>query len=112
MIKWYKDLYLDDNIGKKARKYRNRIEKGKLLPGVFCIIRALNENNLFDIINANELLFPYYQRKEILVLGLAPNRESAMYLVKDMLEEMYDRTGVFCPDEYYGFQKKQSMSDA
>jgi hypothetical protein len=43
---------------------------------------------LFDIINANDLLFPYYRKKEIYVLSLAASREAAKLLVKDMLEEV------------------------
>lgn len=77
------------------------IENRQLTFEVYCITFASNPNNLFDIINANELLFPYYAQKEIYVLGLAASKEKATLLVKDMLEEVYRESGGFCVREYF-----------
>ena len=102
MIKWLDNLYLSKDIrGKKKIKLMNKIESGQLSFELYCIMFASNPNNLFDIINANDLLFPYYQRQELYILGLASSREAAKLLVKDMLVEVYRETGEFQVREYY-----------
>ena len=77
------------------------IEKGELTFEVYCITFASNSHNLFDIINANELIFPYYSKKDIYILGLAGSRGQAKQLVKDMLLEIYNKTGDFRVREYF-----------
>lgn len=102
MIKWADNLYLSKDITlKKKNKLMKAIESGLLTFEVYCITFASNPNNLFDIINANDLLFPYYRKRKIYVLGLATSREAAKLLVKDMLEEVYNETGEFRVREYY-----------
>lgn len=103
MIKWYEDLYLDNNVTKNVRKYMKKIEKARPVYNVFCIALASNENNVFDIINANELLFPYYKRQNICIIGLALGRDSAFEMVREIIEEMYENTGGFCAREYFCF---------
>ncbi|WP_313129259.1 hypothetical protein [Anaerocolumna sp.] len=102
MIKWAKNLFLSENITpKKKAKIIKNIEKKNLLLEVYCITFASNPENLFDIMNANEFLFPYYSRKEIQILGIALSKKEAFELVKDMLEEIYRETGGFQVREYF-----------
>ncbi len=105
MIRWADKLYLSGDITprKKARLMK-AIENGQLTFEVYCIAFASNPENLFDIINANDLLFPYYRRKEMEVLGLAASRGTAKLLVKDMLEEVYKATGGFKVREYFSIR--------
>lgn len=102
MIKWAEHLYVDEGItAKKEKKLKRAIENGRLTFEVYCITFATNPNNLFDIMNANELLFPYYKKREMYVLGIASSREDAIYLVKDLIEEIYTQTGGFKVREYF-----------
>lgn len=102
MIIWAKKLYLSENIdAKKQVKIMKSIEKGNLNFEVYCIMFASNPNNLFDIINVNELLFPYYSRKEIYILGVATSRIQAFELVKDILYDIYKETGGFAVREFF-----------
>ncbi|MGB8454986.1 MAG: hypothetical protein WCD89_21985 [Anaerocolumna sp.] len=102
MIKWAVNLYLSEDIKyKKKIKTMKSIEKGEMTFEVYCITFAVNTLNLFDIMNANELLFPYYARKEIYILGLAGSKGQARMLVKDMLVEIYNKTGDFRVREYF-----------
>jgi hypothetical protein len=102
MIKWAKNLFLSENITpKKKAKIIKNIEKRNLMLEVYCITFASNPENLFDIMNANEFLFPYYSRKEIQILGIALSKREAFELVKDMLEEIYRETGGFQVREYF-----------
>jgi hypothetical protein len=102
MIRWADKLYLSEDIRqKKLFKLKKIIEKGKLTFEIYCITLASNPDNLFDIINVNELLFPYYERKDMYILGLADSKIEAKLLVKDMLLEIYTETGDFKVREYF-----------
>ena len=68
---------------------------------VFCISFASNKDNLFDIMDANQLLFPYYKDKEIKIIGLAKGRGEAIEIVHDMIMEVYKERGDFDVRSYF-----------
>lgn len=103
MIKWYDNLYIDKLLKNKKKKIMKRIDEGKLTLHIYCITLASNGNNLFDIMNANELLFHYYKKKDMHILGLALGRESAIEIVAKMIEEIYKSTGDFKVRDYFKF---------
>ena len=93
MIKWYPALYLDSVTKKNLRKIKRRMERRKINLRVYCIALASNEKNLLDIYSTNELLFRYYRQKDIKVIGLASSKESAIQLVADIVNDVYQQTG-------------------
>lgn len=93
MIKWYPTLYLDSVTKKNLRKIKRRMERRKINLRVYCIALASNEKNLLDIYSTNELLFQYYRQKDIKVIGLASSKESAIQLVADIVNDVYQQTG-------------------
>lgn len=101
MITWYHKLYMDDHIIKNVDKIKTAIEENKPSIGIYCIALASNENNLFDIMNVNELMFQHYRRNKIYILGLARGKESAKRLVVRMIEDVYNETGDFHAREYF-----------
>lgn len=104
MVNWSDKLYMDDKIKKKPQKWRKKLEEEKVSYELYCIALASNPKNLLDIINCNELLFPYYKRNELFVVGLASSRESAVLLVKDMIEDIYNETGSIDVRTYFKFE--------
>lgn len=101
MIKWAEKLYLSEDFKKKKRKIIRAVEKGSVTFETYCITFASNPDNLFDIINVNELAFSYYANREIYVVGLAGSKGQAKLLVKDMVEEIYSNTGGFHVRDYF-----------
>jgi len=101
MIVWSEKLYIGKQAEKSCKKVKKKLENGKLVPGFFLITRPSNENNLFDILPAAELLFPYYKRQELLVYGLAKGKAEAEDLVVSMLEDVYRETDGLCCKEYF-----------
>ncbi|MBE5962832.1 MAG: hypothetical protein E7256_15890 [Lachnospiraceae bacterium] len=101
MVTFRERLYFGETIKKKHRKAIYNIRHEKLAPGVYVIAFASNEQNLFDIIPANELLFPFYKKKEIYILGMANGLSEAKIVVKDMVAEVYHKTGGFNVREYF-----------
>lgn len=101
MVTWSDNLYYGQGIKKKHRRAIFSINHGKLTADVFCITFASNPSNLFDIIPANELLFPYYRNSRIHILGLAKGREEAKLVVQDMIIDVFKNTGDFKVREYF-----------
>jgi hypothetical protein len=101
MIQWTSEIYVSDNLKKKKDKAIDSINNRRLTSDIFCIAFASSPENLFDIINANELLFPHYQKAHIKILGLAKGEEEATKLAQDLLMEVYKQTGSFDVRNYY-----------
>ena len=101
MVKWCSKLYMDEKIKKEPKKWKKRVEKEKLSYSLYCIAFSSNEKNLFDIMDCNELLFKYYKKREIFIVGLASSKENAVELVRIMIEDIYRETGEFKVREYF-----------
>ena len=62
-MKWYRNLYLGENAAKAKYKIFGHIRKSMLDSDTFLITISENENNLLDIISANEVLQPHFKKK-------------------------------------------------
>ena len=105
MIKWSSKLYMDEKIEIEPDKWKQRLEENKLSYSLFCIVLASNENNLFDIMDCNELWFRHYRRNDVYVVGLASEKGSALHLVEQIVADIYSKTGDFKVREYFEFQE-------
>lgn len=103
MIRWSRELYLDEQVSNKPEKWKKRVEQAKPSISLYCICFASNENNLFDIINCNEFFFQYYKKKELFIVGLSKTREDAIDLLQDILEDIYRKTGDINVREFFTF---------
>ncbi len=101
MVTWSDNLYFGEGIKKKHRQAIFAIKHGRMAKDVFVIAFASNPNNLFDIIAADELLFPHYKNSKVHILGLAKGREEAKIIVKNMIVEVYKETGDFKVRDYF-----------
>jgi hypothetical protein len=101
MVLWNSRLYVGDKMKKKKDKVVASINKREATFGIYCITFASHPSNLFDIMDANELLFPHYKKMEIRIVGLAKGKEEAIELVKGMLLEVYKETGDFDVRSYF-----------
>lgn len=101
MISWNSRLYVGEKMKKRQEKVISSINNREATLGVYCITFASHPANLFDILEANELLFPHYNRSEIRIVGLAMGKEEAVRLVQEMLMEVYGKTGGFNVRAYF-----------
>lgn len=101
MIQWTTKLYIGDKMKKKKENAITSINKREATFGVYCIAFASHPSNLFDIMDANELLFPHYKKSNTCIVGLAKGKEEAVSLVRDMLMEVYNETGDFDVRTYF-----------
>ncbi len=101
MITWATHLYIGEKIEKSKDQVIASINNRKASFGVYCIAYASNPDNLFDIIEANQLLFPHYAATQVFVVGLAKGRQEALKLLEKMLLEIYNQTGEFDVRAYF-----------
>lgn len=101
MVQWTSKLYVGNKMKKKKEKVIASINNREATFGVYCIAFASQQCNLFDIIDANELLFPYYKKFDVCIVGLARGKDEAINLVHDMLMEVYHKTGDFDVRTYF-----------
>ena len=96
---------MDEKIEAEPDKWKKRLEENKLSYSLFCIVLASNENNLFDIMDCNELWFRHYRRNDVYVVGLASDKGNAFKLVEQIVTDVYSETGEFKVREYFEFQE-------
>ena len=87
-MKYYKHLYLSEEVEKKKDKIIQKIEAGKNLPGTL----APDEKNQLEIHRYILLLQPVFHREELLVVGISKDYEGALELVEEITQEVYNKT--------------------
>lgn len=101
MILWSSRLLIGEKLEKKKEKIIASINKREATFGVYCIAFASNPSNLFDILDANELLYPHYKKVNVHIVGLAKGWDEAVDLVQEMILEVYRNTGEFDVRSYF-----------
>lgn len=91
-MKYYKHLYLSEGLEKKKDKIIQKIEAGKILPGIFLVTLAPDEKNQLEIHRYILLLQPVFRREELLVVGISKDYEGALELVGEITQEVYNKT--------------------
>lgn len=89
MVFWNPCLLTDKELAGKEKQVAHRILQRKRQKHVYCILLPQNPANLFEIMHVNELFFPYYQNKNLYLIGLAYSREHAINLVCNIIASAY-----------------------
>lgn len=91
-MRWYEKLY----VGEKAKKHRyetiQAVRNGRPM-GFYVLTPAAGERNLLDIYPALTLKFPYYEKQDLLIVGIAADFEDAAALAGRIICEAYKKTG-------------------
>ena len=78
-MRWYEKLY----VGEKAKKHRyetiQAVRNGRPM-GFYVLTPAAGERNLLDIYPALTLKLPYYEKQDLLIVGIAADFEDAAAL--------------------------------
>jgi hypothetical protein len=81
-------LYIGLSIRKKRERVIERMEQGKMLLSIYCVTKASNPNDLYDIYSYHELRQSYYKEHPVEVLGIAGSWEEAVGLVAHMITKI------------------------
>ena len=101
MIVWANDLRCSEKTEKAGRRMKRRVQTGRILLHLYCIAIPQNTQNVLDIIPAREFKRPPYRTMEVKVIGIAKGETEAKELVRQMIEELYQKTGGFDAESYF-----------
>lgn len=100
-MKLNKNLIISKSLEKNKKKIFFKIKMRKIKLRLYCIAFPTNKQNLLDIYNYNELLEPYYKKKDIHIIGLAKTKKEAINIVLDIIKEVYEETNGFDIEKYF-----------
>ncbi|MBE5965232.1 MAG: hypothetical protein E7252_10010 [Lachnospira sp.] len=93
-------IYAGEKATKKKNKIIKKLQKQKFLVNTYVVALPANEENLLDIYSAKMLLQPHYKDMPIHVVGVAQGYDEALELVRDIVDEVYTKTGSFKVSEF------------
>ncbi len=111
MIYWYDHLYTDEAVRRKEPDYKKAVEdkvkksipgkifSKKMLPSkhFYLLVLANNQENLFEIVNTNQMFFRYYEYTDVYVVGIAKNYDGAVEILRRIMTEGYGADQAFDP---------------
>lgn len=83
---FYKELYFDKECSVKKRKIIWKLRKNSGIVNVYLITNA-QATDLFDIVHASVLKQSYFQKQEIMILGIANSKEQAVRITTRMVND-------------------------
>lgn len=95
MVVWKEALYVAGIPEKRQKRIMKAIGKKRPVKDVYLLTAPSNEANCLEYVKANQLLQPYYRKREISVYGLAGSEGAAQELAAAMLCDTYMATGGF-----------------
>lgn len=97
---WYSRLYVSDDLKEKKEKLINKIEHGTGTPGVYLVTAPSNKQNLLDIFQADQLLWPVMHRLCPIIIGMTRSYDEAVQMASSLILEAHEKTGNFQVEPY------------
>lgn len=110
MVIWKEALYVAGLTPKKQKRIMNAIDKKRPVKNAYLIMAPSNEANCVEYVKANQLLQPYFSKRENVVYGLAGSEEAAQELAAAMVCSAYVATGDFKVAPYLDAKDKAGDS--
>lgn len=90
---FHNKLYVDEDISKQKKKIMRKLKHNKETIGVYIITLSLNPEDELDIYPSYVLRKKEYIDKDIIVVGVASDKEKAMELLVNMTDDCYEEMG-------------------
>ncbi len=102
MIYWYRNLWMDDTVAKHPKRCKRRVESRRpWKKSYYVLMLAVNEKNLFEIVETRQLFFRRYNNIDCYVIALTKNYNNAVDILSCFLEREYCRDPFFQPRDYF-----------
>lgn len=110
-MRWYRKLYVGETAKKDRYRIVGKVRWGRLQKkDAYLITLASNEANLLDIYPANTMLWPYFRKNNVLIIGIAKGYEEAVELACHIVAEVYTATAGFDIRSYIREQEHAERS--
>lgn len=103
---WHENLYVGESIVHKTNKIKWKICHNAGQLSIYVITLASNEQNLLDIIPAQELMQKGYPKQNLYIVGLAKGYGEAVEVAVSIVDEVYTNTGTFAIRSYLTSNKQ------
>ena len=104
-MRWAENLYTTEKTKKILPRIMNKLEKGRIQPGIWFITIASNEQNLLDIFHSICYQQAIYAELNPDIVGVAESEDAAKELLVSMTEDIYRETAGFDVRAYFKFQE-------
>ncbi len=94
-MRWYRKLYIGETARKDRYRIVGKVKHRRPQRDAYLITLATNEKNLLDIYPANTMLWHYFYKSSILIVGIAGSHEEAVELACQIVTQVYQDTGSF-----------------
>ena len=84
-MRFYKRLYVGSSVKKKRRQIVWKLKTGKVMPNVYCIALANNQ----------DMLEIYHRKYPPYIIGIAGSYQEAVELIQTMLMDTMELTGTY-----------------
>lgn len=91
----YKDLFTDEQMAGKATQVIRRLRMNAGMTDTYLICLA-GADDIFDILDSMQLKQKGYPKEQLMIMGIAKGKESAIELAKDMVLHFYETYQTFC----------------
>lgn len=105
-MRWYKHLYIGEHARKKKRRIIHAVRMHKFQSGIYVLTQSVDGQNLMDIYPAMTLLQEHYRKQDLMVLGIAVGYFEALEVARQIVDDMYQKTGDFSLPEFLGGENR------
>lgn len=105
-MRWWKHLYMGEQAARMRPRILMGIREESFLPDTYVITLPESGNHILDILPVLLLTKKEREGRKLLILGVAVGYGEACQVVRDMVDDMYKRTGAFDWKAYMELREK------
>jgi hypothetical protein len=94
-------VYISEILKPEKEFLKKRIRQKKKIPALYCITLPLWKSGILEIYSYNELISDFYEKEEIVVVGLAAGRDDALVLLRRMADDLAADDALGNVDHYF-----------
>lgn len=91
-MRFYKYLYVQEQLIKKKEKIIDKLKQKKILLRCHVIALASNPKNQLDIFDSKFLFQPGFPTEDMFVVGIVKSHEDAIEFVENLVKDVYNET--------------------
>ena len=91
-MKFYKYLYIQEELEKKKDKIIQKLKKKKILMSCHIVALSSNPENQLDIYSSKFLFQPGFPTEDLFVVAIVKSHDDAIEYVENLLKDVYNET--------------------
>lgn len=100
-LKISKKIYFGENARQQNKELLKKVRRRKWDFGIYVITLSETEGNLLDVYETIFFTQKQYGKMRLNIVGVALSREEAFLLVREIVDDVYKKTGGFDVKGYF-----------